>query len=392
MISFRPCPVCRKKEVELLYAIKYPAEENRILPAEYQIVSCSHCGMVFDTFDADETVFARHYQNDGKYEMAVSYGAGGSNDSDLHRWEKITYSIEQFIKDKDVSIIDIGAGKGGLLNFLRDRGYKKLIGVDSSGNCVNHINHNHKIKAICADFNNLHLSEKYDVVILAQTLEHMYFCNACLANIRNIMTDDGFLYLEVPDASRYIDFKHLPFYYFDHEHINHFQKMSLENLLNVNGFKIVSYKQFEIENTPGFITPHLAAIAEKTDKIHNSSTTMNDCSPLKNYIKESRDQDKQLLKYDGGEKAGFIWGVGALCQRLLANGFFTDIKISGLIDVDTKKHGSKINGLTIYPPDILSGADPENTFVIISTALYEHEIRSQLKDLNFNGDITTLSN
>ena len=98
------------------------------------------------------------------------------------------------------------------------------------------------------------------------------------------------------------------------------------------------------------------------------------------------------MKYDGGEKAGFIWGVGALCQRLLANGFFTDIKISGLIDVDTKKHGSKINGLTIYPPDILSGADPENTFVIISTALYEHEIRSQLKDLNFNGDITTLSN
>ena len=391
MISSRPCPVCQKKEVELLYTIKYPAEENRILPAEYHIVSCSYCGMVFDTFDANETVFARHYQNDGKYEMAISYGAGGSNDSDLHRWEKITFFIEQFIKDKDVSIIDIGAGKGGLLNFLRDRGYKKLIGVDSSGNCVNHINHNHKIKAICADFNNLHLSEKYDVVILAQTLEHMYFCNDCLANIRNIMTDDGFLYLEVPDASRYIDFKHLPFYYFDHEHINHFQKMSLENLLYINGFKIIFCDQFEIENVPGFITPHLVAIAKKTDEIYNCITARNDDTTVKNYIKESNIQDKQLRRYDSGKKNGFIWGVGALCQRLLKNDFFINCKISGLIDVDTKKHGSKINGLTIYPPDILSGIDTENTFVIITTALYEQEIREQLKMLNFKGDIVTLN-
>ncbi len=391
MNAYRPCPVCKKNEVDLLYTIKYPAEENRILPIEYQIVMCCKCGMVFDNFDADETVFARHYQNDGKYEMETSYGAGGSNESDLNRWKKIAFFITPFIKNKDASIIDIGAGKGGLLSYLRDLGYTKLTGVDSSPNCVKYIRCNHKIKAICADFNKLILPEKYDIVILAQTLEHMYFCNNCLANIKNIMADDGFLYLEVPDASRYLDCKHLPFYYFDHEHINHFQKTSLENLLNINGFEIISCKQFEIENATGFTTPHIAAIAKKTDKFYNCITTMNDCTPLKNYIQESSIQDKQLLKYDGGEKSGFIWGVGALCQRLLKNGFFANFKIAGLIDADPKKQGSKIDGLTIYPPEILSGADPGNTFVIITTALYEHEIRQQLKELNFKGDITTLN-
>ena len=45
MNAYRPCPVCKKNEVELLYTIKYPAEKNRILPVEYQIVSCSHCGI-----------------------------------------------------------------------------------------------------------------------------------------------------------------------------------------------------------------------------------------------------------------------------------------------------------------------------------------------------------
>ena len=391
MNAYRPCPVCKKNEVELLYTIKYPAEKDRILPVEYQIVSCFHCGMVFDTFDADESVFFRHYQNDGKYEMKTSYGAGGNNPSDLSRWEKITSSIEQFIKDKEASIIDIGAGKGGLLSYLRDKGYTKLTGVDSSSNCVKYICDNHKIKAICADFNKLLLNEKYDLVILAQTLEHMYFCNDCLANIRNIMTDDGFLYLEVPDASRYLDCKHLPFYYFDHEHINHFQKVSLENLLYINGFKIIFCDQFEIENVPGFITPHLAAIAKKTDEIYNCITARNDDTTVKNYIKESNIQDKQLRRYDSGKKNGFIWGVGALCQRLLKNDFFINCKISGLIDADTKKQGNQINGQTIYPPDILSGIDTENTFVIITTALYEQEIREQLKMLNFKGDIVTLN-
>ena len=135
------------------------------------------------------------------------------------------------------------------------------------------------------------------------------------------MADNGFLYLEVPDASRYLDYKHLPFYYFDHEHINHFQKTSLENLLKINGFEILFIKQFEIKNDTGFANPHLAAIARKNYTTYDD-ITVNDVSPLENYVKESLMQDRQLLKYDVGEKSCFIWGVGALCQRLLANDFF----------------------------------------------------------------------
>ena len=391
MKCYRQCPVCSSRNGMLLHTIKYPAEPDRILPVEYRIMSCSECGMVFDDFDADESVFARHYQSDGKYEMEVSSGAGGTSERDRLRWEKIASFLMPYLPDPAAAIVDIGAGKGGLLRYLLGEGYTDLTAVDASPNCIRYIREHSGIHAVCSDLNQLALDRKFDAVIFAQTLEHIYCCVESLAKIRELLSDDGILYLEVPDAGRYLEYQKMPFYYFDHEHINHFQRTSLETLLQRNGFEIISISQFEIENSPGFFTPHLAAAARKNRAVQPGKTGKNDFRPLQKYVEESMLRDESLFHYDCGEKTGYLWGVGAFCLRLLEKGTFSNLDLAGLIDRDPKKQGTEIQGLVIYSPEVLLRSDPEKTFVLITTSLYEDEIRKQLQEMGYSGEIVTLS-
>ncbi|HNZ28852.1 MAG TPA: hypothetical protein PKJ42_02550, partial [Candidatus Goldiibacteriota bacterium] len=58
-----------------------------------------------------------------------------------------------------------------------------------------------------------------------------------LASVMDVLQDDGLLYVEVPDSSAYFENPVVPFYYFDTEHINHFEPQSLINLGIKNGLR-----------------------------------------------------------------------------------------------------------------------------------------------------------
>ena len=51
-----------------------------------------------------------------------------------------------------------------------------------------------------------------------------------MAAARSILSVTGKIYIEVPDATRYEDYPFVPFYYFDAEHINHFDLRSMGQL------------------------------------------------------------------------------------------------------------------------------------------------------------------
>jgi 2-polyprenyl-3-methyl-5-hydroxy-6-metoxy-1,4-benzoquinol methylase len=78
------------------------------------------------------------------------------------------------------------------------------------------------------------LQESFGCAILTGVIEHIYDVQKAIKNISNLLKAGGILYLEAPDASRYIDYYIVPYYYFDSEHINHFDMHSLRNLLIAN--------------------------------------------------------------------------------------------------------------------------------------------------------------
>ena len=71
----------------------------------------------------------------------------------------------------------------------------------------------------------------YDVIILSHTLKPVVDLHS-LSVFSHLLSPDGRLYVEVPDALRYIDFTRREYLYsFDRLHINHFTTASLVKML-----------------------------------------------------------------------------------------------------------------------------------------------------------------
>lgn len=232
----RTCPICFNKEGEFLHNQTFSLPEEHPLPNSYDIVSCYHCGFVFADSPGNQNDYNLFYKDFSKYEYSNMEGEGLKNDN--KKLDRIADDISLFIRDKSAKILDVGCGEGDLLLELKNRGYKNLNGVDPS--CVSHMNNQHKIDAKIGglfSLTSIFNEEKFDFVILTHVFEHIYDLSKATQNIYSILQDDGILYLEVPDASRYLKYYIVPFHFFDIEHINHFDIHSLTYLTSMNGFE-----------------------------------------------------------------------------------------------------------------------------------------------------------
>lgn len=57
-------------------------------------------------------------------------GGGGNSELDKTRFSKSFNKIKCFIKNKNISILDIGCANGGLLEVFKLNGYSDLSGLD----------------------------------------------------------------------------------------------------------------------------------------------------------------------------------------------------------------------------------------------------------------------
>jgi 2-polyprenyl-3-methyl-5-hydroxy-6-metoxy-1,4-benzoquinol methylase len=154
------------------------------------------------------------------------------NQIDLHSQESLKawydnseiaykYELERFLGAdyKDKSIIDIGCGIGGVLNFLKNKGCTDIFGVDYSEEqvevCQKYVTD--KIsKADTFDFFKYN-SKKYDIIIMLDVLEHFQKNKIIelLKLVYNSLSPNGIVIIRTPNMGsliasyvRYIDFTH----------------------------------------------------------------------------------------------------------------------------------------------------------------------------------------
>lgn len=162
----------------------------------------------------------------------------------------IDYNFKKFFKNKinkNSSILDLGCGYGSFLFFLQSHGYQTVTGVDISAEEI----------AICkklfksytfhqADIHEyIHSTDKkFDVIYLSHVLEHIKKEDlfGFIDGIKNILTDDGFLVIVVPNSSAY--FNAAANRYGDLTHEIGFTDISLRQMLMVAEFKNIEIKNF----------------------------------------------------------------------------------------------------------------------------------------------------
>lgn len=233
----RVCPVCSGGDSTIIRNVEMLVPDELMLQHKYEIVTCNSCGMVFHDVDPEQDRLDYYEEYTGQTVKEYSI----SNEQKSLDKRAVDFLIHACLKDKDLEILDVGSSYGAMLLQLQDMGFTQLNAIDPDKAAISFLG-SKGISAIQGvatnEIEGFH--SKFDVLMLRHVLEHLYNPIETIRNISNWMKPNGYLYIELPDLSRYQETSPFPGYYFEYEHINHFSLISLRNLLR--NFELTHYE------------------------------------------------------------------------------------------------------------------------------------------------------
>lgn len=377
----RPCPICGSKEVTIISEQRFMLPEGHPLPAEWDVVICPNCDFAYADTWASQEVYDYYYSNFSKYEHDATSTGGGTTATDRQRLEDTAALIAEVINTDD-TILDLGCANGGLLVAFQNLGFTALSGIDPSPACVLNTARI-GVEGLVGSLFDLPLGyRKFKVVILCHVLEHIRELQTAADILKRLVVEDGYLYVEVPDASRYGGYSEAPFQDFNVEHINHFAHSSLSNLFEIHGFITVDKGIRDIPTSAGWVYPAIWSLLKLRptsggiDGQWHRDLAMKES--LDRYTTDSLRQFEQinhkLAPLVESQEPVIVWGTGQFTLKLLAQSALSECNITSFVDSNPGLHGKHLRGIKIYSPEILlSQPHP----VVIGSLLH-HQVIEEL--------------
>lgn len=392
--SARACAICENDNTLLLYSQKFSPFSGGGLLSGYDIVACQSCGFCFADNIPDQKAFDVYYREMSKYE--AENRNPNPTQYELAKFELIAATIESNIKNKKTRILEIGCANGNLLSLLKKHGYINILGVDPSPACAELAHRLYGIQVLTNTLSEIKVDKNsIGFLILSGVLEHIGDLNSVMIKLNNMLSDEGGIYVAVPDASLYAHGADAPFQEFSPEHINFFGPISLSNLMHKYGFSQMYLKQILVETSYHTKVPIISSIYRKDSDLKPNHRLIfdTDTKPgLASYINISRDMDAHIHKsineiVDSGRSV-VIWGTGSLTLRLLAGSRLAEAKITAFVDSDLHYQGKVLNGIPIISPYDLKNSD---ALILIASRAYQEEISNEIRDeLNIYNELKTL--
>lgn len=372
----RTCPVCDSSGKELLFRQQFGTLSQGGLLGGYDLAVCVDCGAGYADDIPAQDVFDRYYTEMSKYEYTDS--AGRQSETDLQRFREVADLVASHLRTGD-HLLDIGCTTGGLLAEFRHRGFSRLMGIDPSPSCARITGQLHGIPArslrLCALDQ---LGEQFDTIFLIGVLEHLRDVDSSLHKVKTCLRPGGFIYLEVPDATRYDQHFSAPFQFFSMEHVNYLSPASLRTLLERHGFSCVFTERVTRHLSPKSIEPTIGGLFRWDATSSSMAAKMRDDETgpaLERYIQQSRDRERGILERinalaDAGRPLA-VWGTGTHTLRLMATSRLLNARIVAFIDSNCHYHGKTLAGIPIVAPSTFSDVSAD---VLISSQTAEEEI------------------
>ncbi len=236
----RDCAICDSREFEKL------AETDRWgLPVS--TVICRSCGLVQTNPCMTEESYRAFYRDDYRW----LYGAGSELNSPGffsyqerrggHILNLLRYTnILPQIPSRSV-VLDVGTGSGGVVRAFEKAGYRSL-GVDLDHSCLEY-GLKQGLDLRKGSIHQLALNERPALILYSQVLEHIVDVKKELARAKELLSDDGFLFVALPGIMNIRRaFKHRGDFlrYLEIAHVNHFTLRTLDNLLGQCGLERIA--------------------------------------------------------------------------------------------------------------------------------------------------------
>lgn len=315
------CNICHGK-TENIYATKllpeyiWPKNTIKIKKSRCEVFSCCNCSHL-------------QLQKFSKKKIRSFYGSQNfalpADNQHKLRVSKIKkFYGNNFFKNK--KILEVGGGINPLM--LKKKDYD-IIDFFIQKNIKKKLKKN----AFQKDIDNFKIKNKYDIIILLHTLEHLAYPANALIKLKKALNKKGLILIEVPNFDFFI--KYRPHYAIFHQHLNMFCIQSLKNLMHYCGFKIdnifknkdVLFCSFKKKNKNNFYIKKINNIK----KIYLLKRNLNKLEgKLKKFIKKN--------KFD-------IYGCGGTATLLINNYPFLKKLILNLYDSDSRKNKKFLPGI-----------------------------------------------
>tara|TARA_B100001179_G_scaffold30205_1_gene18347 strand:- start:259 stop:1164 length:906 start_codon:yes stop_codon:yes gene_type:complete len=287
MISTK-CAICNNHEnYKVLYEENLPKEGvNPHLYAprrkrdyvHYRLVECNSCGLVRSNPIIEQTEMIKVYQ---KSECA--YTDENENIPLAKTYGKYLKNIlERYHVNKEY-YLDIGCSNGFMLEKALELGFKNVVGVEPSEDAINKAKKSIRTKIIHDMFHGeLFESDKFDLISVFQTFDHIPNPNNFLQDCLKILKKDGIIIAlnhNIGSISHKILKERSPIIDIGHAYL--FDLDTIRKIFQKNQFEVL--RVFSVKNTVSFgRLLHLAPINEKTktrfqkffDKLNISSFTI----------------------------------------------------------------------------------------------------------------------
>lgn len=358
------CDICKEDNFEEIYKSKqYSHSFGEI---NIRLVVCKNCGFIYQNPQLTTDALDRHYQYNSSGNV---YRLPIKNCEEFNERKEFIYEIINNFKIKD--ICDIGGGKGEFLSYLEiDNDIKKILIEPSDAILENTDSKIIKIKSKIEDIDN---DKKFQFIMCINSLEHFKNPTEVFYRISNLLEDDGFIFLEVPDT--YNPYNTLGDF-FSYEHVNHFTYESLFNMVKRFDFYPVKISKSKYINT-------IRLLVKKSKK---ESILSNNFEIFSKY-KKNRENLLKNLRFDIELDKISIYGAGEHTKYLIEQFNILD-KVEYFVDSDLKKQGKYFFDKLIISPEEIKQKDIKN--VLISSHDFEDEIYQKLKKMFPSLNIITI--
>ena len=235
-IQIKKCPICNTNEIQLFLE----TQDYSITNEPFELHQCQNCQFVFTQNIPNQNSIGKYYESVDY--ISHSDTAEGLINKLYHLGRKYMLNYKmKMLRNAGIGnrVADVGAGTGYFLNHMRQFGYNVHgIEVDSKAR-------EHAKKQFDLDLDDPvnFLTQKdteYDCITLWHVLEHLHELHEFLDHFKQILSDDGWLIIAVPNRNG-IEAKHYGKFWAGYDvprHLWHFTPENLKELAINHGFQL----------------------------------------------------------------------------------------------------------------------------------------------------------
>lgn len=216
---------------------------------------CNHCGFIY--FSPRPDYLDLHFKYDFIKNSGISYDMEKARQLvDLRklRAKEIYRKVMPYIQKKSGRVLDVGGADGHCLAFFTNDYSCEILDYEIQNLVPG-------VTKIGETLDDLKKTDVFDLILLCHTLEHIPDINTFVKSMRDHLSEDGIIYIEVPFGCSneiYKTFNLLT-------HINFFSEGSLGFLLNKAGLVVQYFDSLPTLSSKRYL-PTIVAIAKKTSE------------------------------------------------------------------------------------------------------------------------------